>query len=74
LRTPHRACSAGRHSTPCPRHAAGKIAAPLSGVLDANGRADFRLTGLTIDAFTLSAFYAGDNRTCRQARDPSMSW
>jgi hypothetical protein len=38
-----------------------KIAAPLSGVLDSNGRADFRLTGLTIDAFTLSAFYAGDS-------------
>jgi hypothetical protein len=38
-----------------------KIAAPLSGVLDPNGRADFRLTGLTIDAFTLSAFYAGDS-------------
>jgi hypothetical protein len=37
-----------------------KIAAPLSGALDPNGRADFRLTGLTIDAFTLSAFYAGD--------------
>jgi hypothetical protein len=38
-----------------------KIAAPLSGVLDPNGRADFRLTGLTIDAFTLSAFYSGDS-------------
>ena len=37
-----------------------KIAAPLSRALDPNGRADFRLTGLTIDAFTLSAFYAGD--------------
>jgi hypothetical protein len=38
-----------------------KIAAPLSGALDPNGRADFRLTGLTIDAFNLSAFYAGDS-------------
>jgi hypothetical protein len=38
-----------------------KIAAPLSGALDPNGRADFRLKGLTIDAFTLSAFYAGDS-------------
>jgi hypothetical protein len=38
-----------------------KIAAPLSGALDPNGRADFRLTGLTIDAFTLSALYAGDS-------------
>ncbi len=37
------------------------IAAPLSGALDASGRADFLLTGLTIDAFTLSAFYAGDS-------------
>jgi len=37
------------------------IAAPLSGALDPNGRADFRLTGLTIDAFSLSAFYAGDS-------------
>jgi len=37
-----------------------KIAAPLSRALDPNGRADFRLTGLTIDAFTLSALYAGD--------------
>lgn len=37
-----------------------KFAAPLSGALDPTGRADFRLTGLTIDAFTLSAFYAGD--------------
>ena len=37
------------------------IAAPLSGALDPNGQADFRLTGLTIDAFTLSAFYAGDS-------------
>jgi hypothetical protein len=37
-----------------------KIAAPLLGALDPNGRADFRLAGLTIDAFTLSAFYAGD--------------
>ncbi|MEO8565534.1 MAG: putative Ig domain-containing protein [Betaproteobacteria bacterium] len=38
-----------------------KIAAPLSGALDPNGRAEFRLTGLTIDAFTLSALYAGDS-------------
>jgi hypothetical protein len=37
-----------------------KISAPLSATLDPSGRADFRLTGLTIDAFTLSAFYAGD--------------
>ncbi|HEX4524351.1 MAG TPA: Ig domain-containing protein [Casimicrobiaceae bacterium] len=37
-----------------------KIAAPLSRSLDPNGRVDFRLTGLTIDAFTLSALYAGD--------------
>ena len=37
-----------------------KMAAPLSRALDSNGRVDFRLTGLTIDAFTLSAFYAGD--------------
>ena len=38
-----------------------KIATPLSRALDPNGRADFRLTGLTIDAFTLSALYAGDS-------------
>jgi hypothetical protein len=38
-----------------------KIAAPFSGTLDPSGRADFRLTGLTIDAFTLLAFYAGDS-------------
>jgi hypothetical protein len=38
-----------------------KITAPLSGTLDPNGRVDFRLTGLTIDAFTLSAVYAGDS-------------
>ncbi len=38
-----------------------KIAAPLSRALDPNGRVDFRLTGLTIDAFTLSALYSGDS-------------
>jgi hypothetical protein len=38
-----------------------KIAAPFSGALDPNGRVDFRLTGLTIDAFTLSALYSGDS-------------
>lgn len=38
-----------------------KIAAPLSRALDANGRVDFRLTGLTIDAFTVSALYTGDS-------------
>jgi hypothetical protein len=38
-----------------------KIAAPLSRTLDPNGRVDFRLTGLTIDAFTLSAVYSGDS-------------
>ena len=38
-----------------------KFAAPLSRALDPNGRVDFRLTGLTIDAFTLSAFYGGDD-------------
>ncbi|HEY2863067.1 MAG TPA: Ig domain-containing protein [Casimicrobiaceae bacterium] len=37
-----------------------KITAPRSSMLDPGGHADFRLTGLTIDAFTLSAFYAGD--------------
>jgi hypothetical protein len=37
-----------------------KIAPALTGMLDANGRADFRLTGLTIDAFVLSAHYDGD--------------
>ena len=40
---------------------ADKIAAPLAGALDANGRADFLLAGLTIDAFVLSAYYAGDD-------------
>ena len=56
------ACSADRHSTPChPARRRKRFAAPLSGALDASGRADFRLTGLTIDAFTLSAFYAGDS-------------
>ena len=38
-----------------------KIATPISRALDPNGRVDFRLTGLTIDAFTLSAFYGGDS-------------
>ena len=38
-----------------------KISAPLARALDPNGRVDFRLTGLTIDAFTLSAAYAGDS-------------
>jgi hypothetical protein len=38
-----------------------RISAPLSRALDPNGRVDFRLTGLTIDAFTLSAAYAGDS-------------
>ncbi len=38
-----------------------KITTPLSAALDPNGRVDFRLTGLTIDAFTLSAVYAGDS-------------
>ena len=38
-----------------------KMATPLSAALDPNGRVDFRLTGLTIDAFTLSAVYAGDS-------------
>ena len=37
-----------------------KIAVPLARSLDPNGRVDFRLTGLTIDAFTLSALYEGD--------------
>jgi hypothetical protein len=47
-----------------------KIAAPLSGALDPNGRADFRLTGLTIDAFTLSAFYAGDSSHLASSAGP----
>ena len=38
-----------------------RIAAPLGGILDANGRAAFQLAGLTIDAFVLSAYYAGDD-------------
>ncbi len=38
-----------------------KLAAPLSGVLEPGGRLEFLLTGLTIDAFTLSAVYAGDS-------------
>jgi hypothetical protein len=37
-----------------------KIVAPLSRTLDPGGRADFRLTGLIIDDFALSAIYAGD--------------
>jgi hypothetical protein len=37
-----------------------KIATPLSRALDPSGRVDFRLTGLTIDDFALSAIYAGD--------------
>ncbi|HEY7904665.1 MAG TPA: Ig-like domain repeat protein [Casimicrobiaceae bacterium] len=37
-----------------------RIFAPLSGALDAGGRAQFLLTGLTIDTFALSAAYAGD--------------
>lgn len=36
------------------------IIAPMSGSLDASGRVDFRVSGLTIDAFTLSAVYSGD--------------
>jgi len=44
-----------------PGTAPEKISAPLSRALDPNGRVDFRLTGLTIDAFTLSAAYAGDS-------------
>lgn len=47
--------------TPLPGTPPEKIAAPLSRALDADGRVDFRLTGLTIDAFTLSALYAGDS-------------
>ena len=38
-----------------------KIAAPLNGVLDSTGRATFQLAGLTIDAFALTAYYAGDD-------------
>jgi hypothetical protein len=38
-----------------------KIAPAMTGMLDANGRADLRLAGLTIDAFVLSAHYDGDD-------------
>ncbi len=38
-----------------------RIAAPLNGVLDSTGRAAFQLSGLTIDAFVLTAYYGGDD-------------
>ncbi|MGH8798752.1 MAG: Ig-like domain repeat protein, partial [Casimicrobiaceae bacterium] len=43
-----------------PATPADRIVAPLSAALDASGRAQFVLTGLTIDTFALSAFYPGD--------------
>ncbi|MGH8712418.1 MAG: Ig-like domain-containing protein [Casimicrobiaceae bacterium] len=38
-----------------------RIVPPLSGTLDASGRAQFVLSELTIDTFALSAAYAGDS-------------
>lgn len=43
-----------------PGTATDKVAPLLTGALDPNGSAHFRLPGLTIDAFVLSAYYAGD--------------